>query len=54
MRMIGERDFHWVFELAELETYLKNEFDQYVKSCAQCRRVVTEVSRLSFGLYFCI
>ncbi|OWZ27054.1 hypothetical protein C356_06750 [Cryptococcus neoformans c45] len=28
--------------LAELETYLKNEFDQYVKSCAQCRRVVTE------------
>lgn len=32
--------------LAELETYLKNEFDQYVKSCAQCKRVVTEVSHL--------
>ncbi|KIY31848.1 hypothetical protein I305_05813 [Cryptococcus gattii E566] len=28
--------------LAELETYLKNEFDQYVKSCAQCKRVVSE------------
>ncbi|KIR41235.1 hypothetical protein I307_04307 [Cryptococcus deuterogattii 99/473] len=28
--------------LAELEIYLKNEFDQYVKSCAQCKRVVTE------------